>query len=447
MSPKSKKSSRWPYVLLALLGVVSIGLVGLDLFLKAMLARQEMALRVAGVPTTAEDLGLTPVAPENNAATLYREAVEASNAIDVLEASEEGEAPELWEYRDRFRAMHANPCRERTDDEKSLVPLTEAELAQIDAWFAEFQPTYEELERAWFAEKTQWSDYSTLTPDAIEELPGSVLPGLATARELARQLAFKASWEQARGNTEAALESIALGMHLANGLADEPLLISGLVRIAAGGIALNALEDLLAQSDTPPAIPARLQAELDAFREASIQLQFLDGERRYMSAVSAYRSNFISRLLVYTPNQIKLNEYHLILRDAINEPDFQRRRAILAPLEAVVEREKARRGGLRWPFHVIANMSLFPLLDSFEANDRLLAQAHLAEQVIALKQYKQENGAYPDSLEAIADRLGGELPQDPFSGEPFRYERDGDGFRLSSVGKAGKRDIGWCGDR
>lgn len=46
---------------------------------------------------------------------------------------------------------------------------------------------------------------------------------------------------------------------------------------------------------------------------------------------------------------------------------------------------------------------------------------------LSLELYHRERGVYPESLVEMASMLGGELPRDPYSGEQYRYKRDGDG--------------------
>ena len=80
-----------------------------------------------------------------------------------------------------------------------------------------------------------------------------------------------------------------------------------------------------------------------------------------------------------------------------------------------------------------------------------LATSALCETALTLKQFKQKNGAYPESLSELAQPL----PTDPFSGHDFNYKRDGDGFVLSSVfmlpayqgKKSPETNLAWCAVR
>ena len=63
--------------------------------------------------------------------------------------------------------------------------------------------------------------------------------------------------------------------------------------------------------------------------------------------------------------------------------------------------------------------------------------------LVNLRAYHQVHGTYPDSLEPFADR---DFVEDPLSGQPFVYRREGDGFVLYSLGAAAT-DLGGQHDR
>ena len=62
------------------------------------------------------------------------------------------------------------------------------------------------------------------------------------------------------------------------------------------------------------------------------------------------------------------------------------------------------------------------------------AQLDLLQVGIALEQYHSRNGEYPPTLETIAPDLGGTVPVDPHTGEPYHYTPQGETFLLYSVG-------------
>jgi hypothetical protein len=99
--------------------------------------------------------------------------------------------------------------------------------------------------------------------------------------------------------------------------------------------------------------------------------------------------------------------------------------------------------------------------DSFLLGLMADSQARLAHQVwrvkagraalvttLAVWRYKKDDGAYPDGLDAlIAEGYLGEMPIDPYSGQPFSYRKTADGFLLYSWGEnltddGGRRSTG-----
>jgi hypothetical protein len=52
---------------------------------------------------------------------------------------------------------------------------------------------------------------------------------------------------------------------------------------------------------------------------------------------------------------------------------------------------------------------------------------------IVLNRYRAEHGAYPESLDAVAERFPKGMPVDPFSGKGYAYSSDGKSCRAWSV--------------
>ena len=66
------------------------------------------------------------------------------------------------------------------------------------------------------------------------------------------------------------------------------------------------------------------------------------------------------------------------------------------------------------------------------STDSLLSLARIG---IALEIHYQERGGYPDKLDAVGSYLGGSVPVDVLTGEPFHYTPQGDTFLLYSIGE------------
>ena len=61
---------------------------------------------------------------------------------------------------------------------------------------------------------------------------------------------------------------------------------------------------------------------------------------------------------------------------------------------------------------------------------------------LAVERYRQTHGRWPDSLAALAPEFVKELPADPYSGSPLKYQRREDGVVIYSVGPDGQDNGG-----
>jgi hypothetical protein len=91
---------------------------------------------------------------------------------------------------------------------------------------------------------------------------------------------------------------------------------------------------------------------------------------------------------------------------------------------------------------MLATVSIPAVDGAHRAEERLVAQCDLAEMAIRLKHYQGKTGSYPEQLQDIVPESLPSLPVDRFSGDPYIYKREGDGFVIYSVGVNGKDDDG-----
>src|SRR5262249_35009261 len=68
---------------------------------------------------------------------------------------------------------------------------------------------------------------------------------------------------------------------------------------------------------------------------------------------------------------------------------------------------------------------------------RKLAWLRAAIAAVAAERYRRAHGVWPESLEALAPAYLGEVPADPYDGQPLRYRRLPDGVVIYSVGPDG----------
>ncbi len=283
------------------------------------------------------------------------------------------------------------------------------------------------------------------------------LPHLAQLRELARLLRMDALVRGQQGDYGEAVEDIVAGMKLAAGtLADEPLLISQLVRISMDTIVLQAAQDALPPEAISPELARRLieyagridcrDGFADSFSsEGMIGLDMFEhmrdgtaipdlfpdrstledlGLRLYGSALARPWLNMDEEAFAETIGRIG---------EAWGLPYYQAK-----PLMEQIEREVEDLPRTR----VLSREYLPSLTRAVEAQARNEAQLDLFQMGLSIEQYHARNGAYPTTLDAIASDVGGRVPVDPFTGQPYIYKPSGDSFLLYSVGSNAVDDGG-----
>lgn len=96
------------------------------------------------------------------------------------------------------------------------------------------------------------------------------------------------------------------------------------------------------------------------------------------------------------------------------------------------------------PWYLPVARNLIPSYSrSHRTRDWAIAHRNAMQIVLALEAYHTTRGGYPNSLDALQSYPGWRLPNDPFSGKPFVYRRQGDGFVLYSFGGDLDDDGGW----
>lgn len=90
----------------------------------------------------------------------------------------------------------------------------------------------------------------------------------------------------------------------------------------------------------------------------------------------------------------------------------------------------------------ISRQLLEALPQTLNKRDSAVARLGLCQWALALSLYRQREGRYPVSLSEIEESTRWSLPLDPFTGKPFLYHHDGDGYTLYGVGPNGRDDRG-----
>ena len=273
------------------------------------------------------------------------------------------------------------------------------------------------------------------------------LPFLGLTGEL---LAAEALVAASESRYDLLWESLLTGMRLGDAAAQVPSFMGDAYFHGWYFMALRVVEEQLPVGALPEDVVADLVGRLDAAKQSGRfadvvtstcwgSVLVLDGLRQDRLAVSdfAYYGSGLRLLMRLRDTRLGRPWLDLFWLDREDEATAE----LLDQIPALALRPhweamgeltemKARLPGVS-PFSRMLILGAVGML-----RDRAHFEAHLdlARLGLLVEQYHARHDAYPGSLEAVADGLGGEIPMDPFTGEPFLYHPREDGFALYSVG-------------
>jgi hypothetical protein len=279
------------------------------------------------------------------------------------------------------------------------------------------------------------------------------VPSASSVRNLAWVLGAKACFESKTGHPDEAWQTIHTQIRLANGLRNEPIMMGQLVRYSSLDASCLAIR-VLCRAAPPTSGQARDVEE--AFRDYdSITPLVLaaDGERlifgeqlfnlpkseQQMAATDFLEHDqlpsFLQQLLYWriTFKPLFLADHAAYLdwnRKAIHlleDPDF------LDKVHAFTNEFYATQ-----KHHFLTSIRAPTFVSPAVFHYQLVANIRITLTGLALLQYRQANGGFPESLDA----LDGQNVEDPFSKKPLIYRREDGGFVLYSVGEDRKDNGG-----
>lgn len=292
-----------------------------------------------------------------------------------------------------------------------------------------------------------------------EDGANMLFPKLGSSRTMIRFLSIKAELAIQNGNTEEAWVTVLEGVKLADLLKQEPSLVGQLVCIACDKIMIDCMERMAGKTDIPADQARALIAELAKHTDAMPWLRAMDVERVamglwcYQTIQHGFSRDFNSLLgikpwvgwvlkYVYAPILKKEMVIFLTLQpqhqDYYKLPYYQ----VAATIRNHPLKDQISEYGLISKYYILINL-LLPDLDGVVAlkadHDAAVAVAQIG---LALKLFKQKNGAYPDALDKLAPEFLDTIPVDPFTGKALIYRKGDAGFILYSLGKNQQDDNG-----
>ncbi len=400
------------------------------------------ALKAQGMPLTMVEAAPKPVPDDQNAAVVYQEV---------------------------FR-VHFPP--EKTLPDERMKGLSNEELGLFYEYLKEPNAEREEqmrtlLGRPQVQEALETFRRGSQRPHCVfpvnwQDGVGALFPHLGRFREASRIIAAQALILAKDGRLDEALDWCEVALRMSEHAASEPSLIGQLVSYAMQNITFGAVKQIVSAAETPPATAEKFQRYL---RQIDLYKTFtgaMIGERtfgRYMFDMLSQKPRAVCKLVT---EDTDLRVYPLLVRlycgwlgrpvhklDELAYLEYMQRDIEITKLpyrEAAPKFEAQATTLKTLPKYLIVTRVASPVFSRASGKrDMAVANIGLCRVVLALKTYKYERGAYPETLEQLKQTLDWKLPEDPFSGQDFVYRRQGEGFILYSIGQDLEDDGGLPG--
>lgn len=409
------------FVLMGLAVLVLILHASITVSGKRGLERRFAEIRARGEPLTFEELAPRPVPIYENAAPIYEQAFKALKL------------PERDENLQKFLDEDTSP-----EDRAKLEPGIRELIQQNEPVFALIE---EAVSKPKCVFPVKWEDGLNALHLHSNQL--RKLNSLVSARAILRG---------SDGQTDAALQDLALALRIADAIRGEPDIESYLVSAHMRRKALFSLKEVVSGCEIDENKAASIYQMLSGISQEDGLLLALQGER----AIGNWHFDRIRKADRnelwgdFEPSQRIL--FYLAVRgySAISYKDQQffldsRERWIKAvnlPYSEVVKLTPSLDEVDKSPLAIMSRTISGTASRAWAARDAVKAEIGLAQTAMALKAYKSLIGSYPASLQELKTRIDWPIPDDPFSGKPFVYKRNGQGFLLYSWGINLKDDGG-----
>jgi hypothetical protein len=358
-------------------------------------------------------------------------------------------------------------------------PWTSEQIPPLADWVAASEKPFSLLTEA--SERPKWwSPSPSLLGDNYEGAISMLLPGVQRLRGVGRAYSIRAMWHAGEGRPQEAWNDLKTSMRFARLCSQGLTLVEQLVGIAIDGIALRQTATLLHHSEPDAEFARQVLADLNTFEKPSDVVRSFDkGERLFMADTAimlAENSQYLQNIdlgLASEPAFFNFKfpwfrlDWNLILRDAdasydqlleaASHPNYQARRIALVEFEGDIndKAHSVRNPGRvamtflntsarsKWMADSLIGL-MMPALDAaISAEDRAVVLLDLTRVSAALAVYRAEHGEYPEKLDNLVPSILEKLPEDLYSGNPFKYSRKPDGgYVLYSVYQNGTDDRG-----
>jgi hypothetical protein len=255
------------------------------------------------------------------------------------------------------------------------------------------------------------------------------IPNLFDLSNLSSILAIAARSDADAGRADEAVKKIAAGFAEASAMIREPAPIMVMIASSVASIQVEALKDMLCRSNPSGSALAALAAMIDENLSRPPMREAMLGELKRSRRIWPWveRGYFDGGQPGETTNAWKRAVVWLcrpIIRIIARRDLAAKARALEA---ASMPRSQRAGVSLR---HSMGPGSNWPAIGFIEAGDNLTAKMGLAASSVALRRYKLDHGAYPNTLDELVPLYLKTLPLDLFTERPLKYQRQDSGFKL-----------------
>ncbi len=280
--------------------------------------------------------------------------------------------------------------------------------------------------------------------------PGTMIRDAVKMITATRLMGFDALLRADEGDAAGAIDRIRRALGSTSKVAQEGTLLTHLIAVAETRMLLTFLEAVCRGREIDDEILARLVADLEPGPWRERLARSISGERilsleRGSAVISGNVQGLAGerrsdRLLYWLLRPVIKDEVRWRLKkfagweQIAGKPYFQQRE--LLKTDAGLSEE------VPWYFKLTGFWDGGTYGTFFLKNAQLEATFLAARTGLACRLYKSRTGQYPEHLEELVPGILTEVPIDPFTGKPFVYRREGEGFIVYSLGSNQKDDGG-----
>jgi hypothetical protein len=357
------------------------------------------------------------VPDQSNAALLYQEAFEGMVPHTKLSPVVQKKY-ELWFLADTTAALDVDDpdLVKFLAQQQSALALLRRASARPDCWFQR--------------------DYSRGL--------GTLVPELQSLRQGTNLLALEAHCLAAHGDLASALTNVAAIRRMARHTSGDPLLIGFLVSAAIEGRALQTLEQVLtAGTPTAEQLAPLKEVEPVGYRNVlrrsllmeqafglTLSVAAAEGDRSFLEALGESDGLDLGLIapvwrVFFLADEVGAYREVMYRCQALLSNSYPDRPGAWDQLEHDIKAE---------PLGILTRMLTPALTRTAAAATRTDASQRLIHLGVGIAEYRAVEGKYPARLADLFPRFVSYLPNDPYTGEPFKLVATEEGVVVYSVG-------------